>query len=458
MGKQESNYFLGDVLEPVRREVRLEDGKVYKLLGVKWYGLGVFVREEKTGKEIKADKLYQVKTGDFIYNRLFAWKSSFAIITEEFNGCLVSNEFPVFVPKNQDVNLQFILRYVLQPHIIEQVNRLSGGMSGISRKRFKEEAFLNLEFPSLKVEEQDEIIAEIEKRQGIISLLNKENAVQEVFLKQLRQSILQEAIEGKLTAEWRKQNPVHKGDLDTDAAALLEKIKQEKQKMIAEGKIKKEKPLEPIKPEEIPFELPEGWVWCRLGEICESFTNGLYKPETFYKDNGIISIRMFNIQNGKLDLGKVRRLITTSQEFDKYKLEINDIVLNRVNSYELIGKAAIVKNDLPMVFESMNMRIRIFQKKTISPFINYYLLTNHVRRYFESTLKKAANQVSINQSDVSNLIIPLPPLTEQQLINNNLKKFYNLIDELETQVNSRKNWVEELMQAVLREAFERRVI
>ena len=107
--------------------------------------------------------------------------------------------------------------------------------------------------------------------------LEKENANQNSYLKQLRQSILQEAIEGKLTAEWRKQNPVRKGD-PADAVALLEKIKQEKKKLIAEGKIKNEKPLAPVKSEEVPFELPEGWVWCRLGEIASIVRGGSPRP------------------------------------------------------------------------------------------------------------------------------------------------------------------------------------
>ena len=92
----------------------------------------------------------------------------------------------------------------------------------------------------------------------------QENEFQFDLIKQLRQSILQEAVEGKLTAEWRKQNPeLISGD--NHAARLLEKIKTEKEQLIKEGKIKKQKPLLPISEDEKPFVLPEGWVWCRIG-------------------------------------------------------------------------------------------------------------------------------------------------------------------------------------------------
>ncbi|MFM6002508.1 MAG: hypothetical protein ACKPB7_04380, partial [Sphaerospermopsis kisseleviana] len=88
-----------------------------------------------------------------------------------------------------------------------------------------------------------------------------ENEKQQLYITQLKQAILQEAISGKLTAEWRKQNPMQKGDPDTDAVALLDKIKAEKQQLINDGKLKKEKPLPPISSDEVPFSLPDGWVW-----------------------------------------------------------------------------------------------------------------------------------------------------------------------------------------------------
>ncbi|OPY75056.1 MAG: Type-1 restriction enzyme EcoKI specificity protein [Syntrophorhabdus sp. PtaU1.Bin153] len=258
---------LSSFLTQVRRQEKLEDDGVYRLLGVKWYGRGVFVREEKKGKEIKTDRLYRVKTGDFIYNRLFAWKSSFAIIPEEFSDCLVSNEFPLFTSKDDSVDLEYLLRLILLPQNIDRVNRLSGGMSSISRKRFKEDEFLNFEIPSITIEEQRKITSYVKSIENNLADFQSETERQAKRLSQLRQAILQEAIEGKLTAEWRAKNPIRKGDPDTDAAALLAKIKAEKQKLIAEVKIKKEKPLAPIKPEEIPFDLPKGWVWCRLGRL-----------------------------------------------------------------------------------------------------------------------------------------------------------------------------------------------
>ena len=97
----------------------------------------------------------------------------------------------------------------------------------------------------------------------------------------LREMILQLAVQGKLTEKWRKENP----DFEP-ASVLLDKIQMEKEKLIKEGNNKKQKSLLPIKDEEKPFELPEGWKWCRLGEIIELISGQHLKP-TDYNESTI---------------------------------------------------------------------------------------------------------------------------------------------------------------------------
>ena len=125
------------------------------------------------------------------------------------------------------------------------------------------------------IEQTDEITAnsdlkKLAKRFYTIELnssaFSLECTHQQIYLKKLRQAILQEAIEGQLTADWRVNNPVCLGDPNTDAQALLATIKAEKQALIADGKIKKEKPLAPINPDNVPFGLPDGWVFKMFNE------------------------------------------------------------------------------------------------------------------------------------------------------------------------------------------------
>jgi type I restriction enzyme S subunit len=90
---------LGEILIPVSRPEDVDPQVTYRLLGAHWYAEGLYTKEAKPGSQIQAAKLYRVEEGDFVYNRLFAWKGSFAVATKENHGCYVSNEFPCFVLK-----------------------------------------------------------------------------------------------------------------------------------------------------------------------------------------------------------------------------------------------------------------------------------------------------------------------------------------------------------------------
>jgi type I restriction enzyme S subunit len=89
-------------------------------------------------------------------------------------------------------------------------------------------------------------------------------------------------------------------------------------------------------------ELPETWEWIPVGTVTESMTNGLYKPTSYYKEDGTASLRMYNIEGGRIIWSGIRRVQLTQREIENYKLEPGDILVNRVNSSELVGKAAVI--------------------------------------------------------------------------------------------------------------------
>jgi type I restriction enzyme M protein len=139
---------LGDILEQVERKERLVADKSYKLLGVRWWGAGSFVREEKVGLKIKAKTLHQVSAGWIIYNRLFAFRASFAIIPPEQDGCYVSGEFPTFTTKPHVANGDLVRRYIVHclnsPQYLRIVDAKSTGSTKTSRNRFNEKLFAEL--------------------------------------------------------------------------------------------------------------------------------------------------------------------------------------------------------------------------------------------------------------------------------------------------------------------------
>jgi len=222
---------------------------------------------------------------------------------------------------------------------------------------------------------------------------------------------------------------------DEPASVLLEKIAKEKAQLIADKKIKKQKALPEISDEEKPFELPYGWEWVRFGLLFKSFSNGLYKPAKFYTDKGVISLRMYNIQNGEVDFHAAKRVEVEPKELQQFSLEVDDLLINRVNSKELVGKTAIIPQiDEPLVYESMNMRAKPFKDHLSAHYLNIFMLTKIAKKSIASFAKEAIGQASINQGQVSSMKTPIPPLAEQHRIVAKVDELMALCEQLKTRL------------------------
>ncbi len=157
----------------------------------------------------------------------------------------------------------------------------------------------------------------------------------------LKQSILQEAIQGKLTEDWRKQNP----NIES-ASKLLRLIKAEKEKLVLEKKIKKEKPLPPITKEEIPFDLPDGWAWSKLGNLCSKTGSGSTPKggKSVYTNEGIKFIRSQNVYDEELVLRSIAYINeTTHNKMKGTKVQSEDLLLNITGGS--IGRCCIVPSN-----------------------------------------------------------------------------------------------------------------
>lgn len=441
---------IGKFLKPVKREVILNKNTKYKLLGVKWYGKGVFIREEKTGKKIKAKKLYQVKTGDFIYNRLFAWKSSFALVKEEFDGCLVSNEFPVFIYNPEDINIKYLLDFILLPSNIHSVNQMSKGVSGVSRNRFKEKIFLNMQLPDISIQKQNSISSKINEYRFVAKNLSAEITNQQTLLKKLRQSILQDAISGKLTRQWRKDNP----DVEP-ASELLKRIKVEKDRLIKEKKIKKQKPLSPITKEEIPFDLPKGWGWCRLGEVIYENPRNGYSPKAVDFKTKVKTLKLGATTTGKFIDTEIKYINEHIGNDSYLWLKPGDILIQRSNSIDHVGISAIYNGpEGKYIYPDLMMKIQLHNSIN-KLFLHKVLLSSIVREYFRNNASGSQKSMpKINQTIVSNTLIPIPSINEQKIISSCIEKLLSGCNQLESQITKAHQDSKMLMQAVLKEAFE----
>ncbi|MEQ1747361.1 MAG: restriction endonuclease subunit S [Saprospiraceae bacterium] len=160
-------------------------------------------------------------------------------------------------------------------------------------------------------------------------------------IKKLRQSILTEAVQGRLSAQWRRDNPAPE-----HARELLHRIAAEKARLIREKKIGKEKPLPPVTGEEMPYVVPEGWVWCYMQDLCPSISSGSTPPSQHWTKSGIPYLKVYNIRDQKVDFAYKEQFIDPVYHSTKSKRSIlrpGDVIMNIVGPP--LGKVAIIPND-----------------------------------------------------------------------------------------------------------------
>jgi type I restriction enzyme S subunit len=294
----------------------------------------------------------------------------------------------------------------------------------------------------------DEQLIQIEKinsQKVSFGELSSELTHQLTLVKKLRQQLLQDAVQGKLVAQNAKDEP---------ASELLKKIKADKEKLIAEKKLKKEKQLPPIKPEEIPFEIPENWSWCRLGEITLDVSYGTSEKADIIGEVPVL--RMGNITSeGEILYSNLKYVSSQISDLPKLYLQNGDLVFNRTNSYELVGKSGVFENSEPFTLASYLIRVRFF-KHTQSKFVASYINSKVCREtQLEPQIIQQNGQANFNGTKLSNIIIPLPPISEQNRIVQKLDELMQYCNELETSIKQSESQNEKLLQQVLREALRK---
>jgi type I restriction enzyme S subunit len=364
--------------------------------------------------------------------------------THYVDGKFISSDLCfILTPKNEEkypLNLAFyhFVFNSLRPVLVAATK------SGTSKESINQTNFKKYEIPYFDIEQQNLWIEKLKNTQVRKELLGSEFTHQQTLLKKFRQQILQEAIEGKLTADWRQQNP----DVEP-ASELLARIQEEKAQLIKDKKIKKQKPLPTIREEEKPFVLPEGWVWCRLGQTTYGFQYGTSSKSS--KSGKVPVLRMGNLQKGTIDWDC---LVYSSDQEDiaKFDLHLGDLLFNRTNSRELVGKTAIFDGLKQAIYAGYLVRFGM-AGGIIPEYANMVMNSVLHRNWCNEVKTDALGQSNINATKLSLFRFPLPPIDEQKAIVTKVEKLLALCDQLETQITQNQTHADQLMQAVLREAF-----
>ena len=254
--------------------------------------------------------------------------------------------------------------------------------------------------------------------------------------KALRQKILDLAIHGKLVPQDPNDEP---------ASVLLERIKAEKERLIKEGKIKRSKKSakssDPPHYENVPFEVPSSWVWCRLEDIAY-VASGSTPDKTCFVENGVPYIKMYNLRNQKIDFAYHPQYITEevhNGKLQRSRTEVGDLIMNIVGPP--LGKLAIIPTTLPQAnFNQAAVLIRPYKfKEVLVSYLKVYL--EEMSEINSIATRGSAGQVNISLTQSQNMRIPIPPLNEVRRIIEEVSKYDILIDSLKQNITDIQNLI-----------------
>jgi type I restriction enzyme S subunit len=331
---------------------------------------------------------------------------------------MISGKMYRFRTKEEVASPEFVETYLQSREAWEAIDKMKTGGSD-SGLNLTHERFKKLQIPLPPLPEQHRIVEKIE---ALFSEL--ENGIEQVTiaqqqLKVYRQAVLKWAFEGKLTNE-----------------------------KTADG------------------ELPKAWKWVKLGDVCSGVEYGSAAKS---KETGKVPVlRMGNIQNGRFDWGD---LVFTDDkaEIKKYWLKRNDVLFNRTNSAEWVGKTAIYKGERPAIFAGYLIRINRIEHLIDADYLTYFLNSHFAKSYGNTVRSFGVNQSNINGTKLKGYPLPLPPIAEQQQVVQEIESRLSVCDKLEETITASlhqaeaapalKLWsVSDLRQSILKKAFEGKLV
>ena len=377
-----------------------------------------------------------VDIGDILYSTVRPYLHNMCIVDRPFSHQPIASTGFAALTCHTGFYNEFLFYYLMSPDFDAYANDTDNA-KGVAYPAINDNKLYQALIPVPPEAEQKKIVEKIKKVLPYVDTYrtsySESESLNNAFPNRLKKSILQEAVQGKLVP----QDPT-----DEPASVLLERIRAEKEQLIKAGKIKRDKHksvifrrdnshyekldgIECCIDDEIPFEIPDSWAWTSIGEVC---TNIQYGSSQKSSPTGKIAVlRMGNLQNGRIVLDKLV-YTSDSKEIEKYPLEYNDLLFNRTNSKELVGKVAIYKSEIPAIYAGY--LVRLHPILIDSDYLNYVMQSQYYWIYCQNVRSDAIGQSNINAEKLKRFIFPLPPLQEQKRIVNQISCAMNKIEYL----------------------------
>lgn len=402
----------------------------------------------------KDDEKYLLKDNDILIARTGGTTGkSFFVNSPPPNAVFAS--YLIRMRLKKGVHVEFIKAFLNSYCFWSQIIEMKSGSAqpNVNAEKLKELVIPDCTFDRqasivrlLKDEHNADVVREridlVENLFWNSTYITTEQSHQLELVQQLRQAFLREAMQGQL---------VEQDAADEPAAVLLDKIKAEKARLIAEKKLKQDKPLPEIKANEISFDIPSGWMWCRLDDVCVKIGSGSTPRGSNYSKSGILFFRSQNVYNEGLILDDITFISTeVHRKMLGTKVIASDILLNITGGS--LGRAALVPYDF--IEGNVSQHVCIVRPVGINnSFLHKMILSPYFQNLvFASTT--GAGREGLPKNNLQKFVIPLPPLAEQQRIVEKLDKLMAFCDELETSITEAQALATSLLQVALKEALD----
>lgn len=372
------------------------------LAGVRWYGAGVFERERRAPNQLSS-KYSRLVEGALVYNRLFAWKQSFAVVGENEAQLYVSNEFPQFLAATGEISVEFAALVLASPYYADRIFSRSTGSTAVSRNRLKEKDFLLLKIPLPDRDVQDALveaaqIANIEAMTSAEQLDKRRAQAWSTFEKALGfDGESQEAVEESVAFTVRFADCDR---WDTDAA-----------RRVARPGV-------------------SGMDWANLAELA-TVSGGIQKsPSNRPGLEARPYLRVANVQRGKLVLTEVKNIEVSDSRLAKLRLEPGDILFVEGNgSPDEIGRSALWGGEIEnCVHQNHLIKARIFSPRLVPRFALAWFNSSAGRRHFNENARTTSGLLTLNLEDIRSAPVPLPDVPDQELI---AQQLWDELDEVD---------------------------
>ena len=377
-----------------------------------------------------------VAIGNILYSTVRPYLHNMCIVDRTFSRQPIASTGFAVLTCYDGVYNEFLFYYLMSPDFDGYANDTDNA-KGVAYPAINDAKLYHALIPVPPESEQKRIVKKFKETlpyiNNYLSTYSELEYLNTNFSDKLKKSILQEAVQGKLVPQDPNDEP---------ASVLLERIHAEKERLIKEGKIKRDKHesvifkrdnshyekldgIERCIDDEIPFEIPESWGWTSIGEVC---TNIQYGSSQKSSPTGKVAVlRMGNLQKGRIILDKLAYTSDT-KEIEKYPLEYNDLLFNRTNSKELVGKVAIYKSEIPAIYAGY--LVRLHPILIDSDYLNYIMQSQYYWIYCQNVRSDAIGQSNINAEKLKHFIFPLPPIQEQKRVVNHISYVINKIEQL----------------------------